>query len=232
MRLVAYVRVSSDGQLDGFGPEVYEDQIRKWAKANGHRIVHWCVEAISGKTDHLDREGFNCAVDHIKTSDAEGVVAPSLNRLARQLHVQEAALWYLWRLGAKVFTVEEGQIREDDPDDPGRTFTRQVFGALAQYERAQAVKRMRDGKRAKAAAGKKAAGAYRYGTRAVGTGRERDAGPNEAEQKAIDRILALRAEGRSYRDIAGALDAEGVRPRRAASWSAMSVRNIVERARA
>ena len=43
------------------------------------------------------------------------------------------------------------------------------------------------------------------------------------------RIVELRQAGESYRAIAATLDAEGLRPRRAASWSAMAVRNIAER---
>jgi Recombinase len=42
------------------------------------------------------------------------------------------------------------------------------------------------------------------------------------------RIAELRTAGQSYRQIAATLDAEGLAPRRAARWSAMSVRNIAE----
>lgn len=92
------------------------------------------------------------------------------------------------------------------------------------------MKRLRDGRTAKAAAGRKAVGAYAYGYTGDGKGRNRDATPDAAEQVAVARILALRAEGRSYRQIATLLDAEGLSPRRAARWSPMSVRNIAVRA--
>jgi recombinase len=45
----------------------------------------------------------------------------------------------------------------------------------------------------------------------------------------IARIVKLRRAGESYRAVAATLDAEGLRPRRAASWSAMAVRNIAQR---
>jgi hypothetical protein len=40
----------------------------------------------------------------------------------------------------------------------------------------------------------------------------------------VARIVELRQAGRSYREIATALDAEGNKPRRAVSWSAAAVR--------
>lgn len=43
------------------------------------------------------------------------------------------------------------------------------------------------------------------------------------------RIVELRLGGLAYRLIAETLDSEGLHPRRAARWSAMSVRNIAER---
>lgn len=228
--MVAYIRVSSDGQLDAFGPDTQKDAIRAWAKEHRHQVVHWCTEAVSGKTDHLDRPGFNCAVEEIKAKRADGLVVLHPDRLARQLHIQEAALAYVWKLGATVFAVSGGEIKQDDPDDPMRTFIRQVLGAVAEYERSMVEKRMRDGRKTKAATGKKAVGQYAYGTRAVGKGRDRDAGPDDGEQAAVRRIVDLRGEGRSYREVAAVLDAEGLRPRRAASWSAMSVRNVAVRA--
>ena len=70
-----------------------------------------------------------------------------------------------------------------------------------------------------------AAGDYRFGYRGAGEDKGRDAAPNPDEQAVVARIMELRGEGQSYRLIAERLDAEGKRPRRAASWSAMSVRN-------
>ena len=57
------------------------------------------------------------------------------------------------------------------------------------------AKHLRDGRAAKAAGGRKAVGDYPFGHAATGKGRERDAGPTEAEQKAVARIVELRREG-------------------------------------
>ena len=50
MKLVAYVRVSTIGQVrEGYGLDAERADIRAWAKANHHRIMLWCSdEGVSG----------------------------------------------------------------------------------------------------------------------------------------------------------------------------------------
>jgi DNA invertase Pin-like site-specific DNA recombinase len=231
VRLIAYLRVSSDSQLDGFGLDVQLAAIRRWAKGNGHRMVETYTDAgVSGATDAADRPGLSAALLSLQhPPKADGLVVARLDRLARALTVQEAALAIVWRAGGRVFTADSGEVLQDDPDDPMRTALRQVVGVFAELDRRMVVKRMRDGRKAKAATGKKATGSYPYGYEGTGKGRNRDAAPDSAEQVAVRRIAELRTAGKSYREVASALDAEGLRPRRAASWSAMSVRNVAIR---
>jgi hypothetical protein len=50
---------------------------------------------------------------------------------------------------------------------------------------------------------------------------------NATEQKVLRRARALRAKGMGYAKVADALNAEGHAPKRAAAWSAMSVRSVL-----
>lgn len=230
MKLVAYLRVSTQGQIDGYGFDVQRADIRKWARANGHKIVGWYQDTVTGKADTSDRPGLLEALQMLrKPPQADGLVVGKMDRLARQLTVQEAILALIWGEGGTVFTAESGEVAKDDLDDPMRNAMRQMMGVFAELDRKTVVKRLRDGRRAKAEAGKHAVGPYRYGSQGVGKGRERDAGPNADEQVAVARIMSLRGAGASYRAIAEQLDSEGLKPRRAASWSSMTVRNIVLR---
>ncbi len=232
MDLVAYVRVSSETQLDGFGLVVQERAIRQWARTQQHRIV--AVHRDEGRSGTLpvdQRAGLTDALGALPVR-ARGLVVARLDRLARHLTVQEAVLLQVWRVGADVFTVDGpdgGQVHQDDDEDPMRTAMRQMAGVFAQLERAQVVKRLRDGRRAKADSGRHAVGAYAFGYAGSGRGRERDAAPVDVEQRAVQRICELRGAGASYRAIAAALDSEGLRPRRAERWSSMSVRNVALR---
>jgi DNA invertase Pin-like site-specific DNA recombinase len=144
--------------------------------------------------------------------------------------VQEAILALVWGEHGKAFSAEDGEIREDDDDDPMRTAIRQMRGVFSELDRRTIVKRLRDGRRAKAAEGKHAVGVYAFGTQGIGKGRDRDAGENPDERAAVQRIVELRRSGASYRDICAALNSEGLKPRRAAAWQPNSVRNVALRA--
>jgi len=231
VKLVAYVRVSTAGQVsDGYGLSIQEKAVRAWAKTNGHRIVRLVrEEGVSGAKEAVDRPGLSEALTLIQDGTAEGLLIPRLDRLARSVTVQEATLAFVWRHGGKVYAADSGDIAEDQ-DDPYRIAMREMAGVFAGLERRIIVKRLKDGRAAKQAAGKKAVGAYAYGTHGEGEGRERDAAPNPSEAAAHARILELRRARKSYREICEVLDAEGHRPRRAARWQPMVVRSICRRA--
>lgn len=232
MRLLAYLRVSSAGQIDAWGLDRQEEAIKRYARANGHRIVDWYRdEGVSGTIEAVDRPQLSAAIRALG-SKAEGILVADLDRFARSLTVQEAALAVIWRAGGKVFNATSGgEVHADDPDDPSRTLIRQVMGAVIEFEKRQAVKRMRGGMLAKAATGRKATGSYAYGYRGEGKGRDRDAASYPVEQDAVRRIVALRRAGASYRAISTALTNEGHQPKRAEQWLPMTIKRIYDRER-
>ena len=109
--------------------------------------------------------------------------------------MQEATLALVWQHGARVFAVDTGEAHRDDSDDPMRTAIRQVMGVFAELDRKMVARRLRDGRAARATAGRKAIGDYPFGYTATGKGRERDARPIEAGQKVVTRIVELRRAG-------------------------------------
>ena len=118
IRAVAYLRVSTVGQVeDGHGLEIQEERGRQWAKSHGHSILgFYADEGISGKID--TRAGLEEALSAVRFNSAEGIVVASLDRLARSLTVQEAALQQVWSAGGRVFSIDTGEVMADDPDDP------------------------------------------------------------------------------------------------------------------
>lgn len=230
MKLVAYLRVSSVGQIDAWGLDRQERAIKAWAKTNGHRIVGWHRdEGVSGTLSHIERPGFTAAISSLGHG-ADGFIVADLDRLARELTIQEAALGVVWNRSVPVFTATGGEVQQDDPNDPARAFVRKVMGLVIEYEKNQAVRRLRQGREAKAAAGGKAVGQYAFGYHGDGKGRQRDAAPDPEEQPAVALIVQMRKRSASYRQIAAELDARGMRPRRAQRWSAMAVRSVARRA--
>lgn len=225
MRLLAYLRVSTDLQADqGMGLAVQRQAIRVWAKGNGHRVVGWHAdEGISGTNDVDARPGLLDALAALETGEAAGLVAYKLDRLARKLTVQEATLARIWSLNCSAFTVDLGSIPQDDPDDPMRTALRQMVGVFAQLDRGMIAARLRAGRRVKAESGGYAGGAPRYGMRAEG----RSLVPDQGEQEAVARMRSLHEQGRSSRQIAAVLNAEGVPSKRGGSWSSATVCRVL-----
>jgi DNA invertase Pin-like site-specific DNA recombinase len=226
LRLVVYLRVSTTDQLDGLGLDVQEKAIRGWAKRSGHRVIAVCIDAgVSGSKDAIDREGLTSALTAIQTGEADGLAIHRLDRLARSLTVQEAALSLVWREGCKVFTADAGEVPEDDPDDPMRTFVRQVMGAANQLEKAMIVKRMRDGRRLKGEQGGYAFGAPPLGKRAE----EGELVIDDDEAATAQRIGDLRRAGMSYRQIVAVLDDEGHKTKRGGRWHPRTVSIVAAR---
>jgi DNA invertase Pin-like site-specific DNA recombinase len=183
-----------------------------------------------------ERPGLQDALRAVRDGTVDGLICGKLDRLARALTTQEACLAVVWRPrpggrpAGRVFTADIGEILPDDPDDPMRTAMRQMAGVFAQLDRALSVKRMRDGRLAKAAAGKHSVGVYRFGYAGAGEGKDRDAAPLDSEQATVQRIVTLRKDGLSYRRIISQLETEGITPRTAERWSPSTIRAIALRA--
>ncbi|CUU53609.1 Site-specific DNA recombinase [Parafrankia irregularis] len=229
MRVIAYIRVSTEKQLDGYGLDVQRDAVRAWARTNGHRLVLiFTEEGVSGKLE--ERPALAEALRALKDGQADGIVVPKLDRLARDLVVQEQLIAEVWRMGATVFSAvaSEADYLVDDPADPSRKLIRQVLGAVSEYERAMIALRLRSGRARKAASGGYAYGAPAYGQKAV----DKELTEDTREQDALARMIELADDGKSLREICAELEKEGHRPKRGDRWHPTTVNRCLTRARA
>lgn len=229
MNLIAYLRVSTDQQAEhGLGLEVQEQAIRQWAKRERHKITRWTRdEGVSGSNGLDNRVGLLDALAGLQDQQARGIVVYRLDRLARDLNLQEQLLAEVWRMGDRVFSTSASEDAYLDPegaaDDPSRTMIRQILGAVSQYERAMIRLRLRAGKARKAAHGGYIGGGIPLGYRSVGGELVVDADELETRQ----RILGLRAEGLSLRGIAAVLEAEGRKTKRGKQWHPETLRLVL-----
>jgi DNA invertase Pin-like site-specific DNA recombinase len=122
MNVIGYLRVSTDRQAEeGLGLEVQEVTIQEWAAANGHHVIRvFRDEGISGSNGIETRVGLGEALQALNNWSAAGLVVYRLDRLARDLVLQEQLLAECWRLEAQVFSTSksEGDYLENDPSDP------------------------------------------------------------------------------------------------------------------
>lgn len=226
MDVALYLRVSTAGQVDGESLPEQERNGRAWAESHGHRVaaVH-CDAGLSGALPVAERPGLDAALQQLAGREVAGLVLRDLDRLAREVTVQEAVLAQVWQTAdATVFTFH-GEVLRDDPDDPMRTAMRQMAGVFAGLERRMIVKRMRDGRRAKAAKGEHAVGPAPYGWTSTGG----ELHPVPAEQAALTVMRELRADGARQADIATALNEAGHPTKRGGTWSQGTVSQILRR---
>jgi DNA invertase Pin-like site-specific DNA recombinase len=228
MRVAAYIRVSSAHQAEAFGPEVQRAAITQWAKANGHKVVAWHTDVISGASELRNRVGWCEAAALVKSGEAAGIVVARLDRLARDVMVQELLLRKLSDLGGIVLSTRENEneLLNGESKDPSRKLVRVIMGAISEYDKESTVERLASGRQAKAARGGYAHGALPYGYRSV----DGTLTPIPAEQCALTRMKELSALGKSTREIARLLDAEGYPTKRGAAWSSPVVARILRRA--
>ena len=99
---------------------------------------------------------------------------------------------------------------------------RQVFGAIADYERSTIALRLRQGRHHKRLRGGYIGGAPRYGLKAE----DRELAGHEAEGEVAERIAAARAEGLSYRAISDALNRDRVPAKRGGQWHPQTVQRV------
>lgn len=228
MKVIAYLRVSTVKQVkDGYGKADQEKQIRAWCRQHNHKLVRIVYDdAQSGTLPAQERPGLLEVLKAIRGHEADGVIMRDLDRIARTLTVQEAVLAQLWKLGGRAYVVTSAEeIPQDDPDDPARTAMRQMMGVFAQLERAMIIKRMRNGRQAKADDGGYAYGAPAFGQKAEGRALVTD----DTEAATVARMRQLRAEGLSYRLIAAQLNAEGLKAKHGATWYPMTVKRVLDR---
>lgn len=226
-RAVAYIRVSTMEQVDGYGLDVQQQQVRECSKRVGFRLVATTRdEGVSGGLEVEERPGLAEALAMLEAGEANVLVVARLDRLARKLTIQEAALAHAWRHGARVWSCDIGEVLQDDPDDPMRTAMRQMAGVFAQLERGMIRARMREGRRRKAERG-----GYAFGSPAFGYHSQNGVlVPDEREQAALTRMVELQAEGLSLRQIADRLHEEGHRSKRGGRWHPQTVARVLERA--
>ncbi|TMC47391.1 MAG: recombinase family protein [Chloroflexi bacterium] len=196
LRAVLYARTSATNHADSLQAQL--DHCRSYAGKIAAEVIQECADdGISGARD--ERAGLSAALASIVERRADLLVVHRLDRLARELHLQEAILSRVWLVGGEVHEAVYGQIPQDDPDDPMRTFCRQVMGAAAQLERGLTRARLIGGKRRARAAGR-----HIGGRRAPFGYRVADSGALihlPSEQAVIRRVRDLRGADAGIREI-------------------------------
>jgi DNA invertase Pin-like site-specific DNA recombinase len=210
----AYLRVSGLGQVRGDGFDRQLLAVKKYAGANDLKITKvFREEGVSGKTEFDGRVALKEMLEALASNGSKTIVIERLDRLARDLMVQETIIGDLRKRGFNLISVAEPDLCSNDPS---RVLMRQIFGSIGQYDRAMTVSKLRGARERMRAKTGRCEGRKPYGQR-------------PGEQEIIARILDLRRGGMAMDTIADSLNVAGVESRTGGKWFGSSVRNVLLR---
>jgi DNA invertase Pin-like site-specific DNA recombinase len=214
IKAFAYLRVSGKGQVDGDGFPRQKAAIKAYADAHGIRIKTWFQEeGVSGTKDLDNRPALQELMIALHSNGVRTVLIEKLDRLARDLMVQETIIGDLRKNGFEIISVAEPDLCSDDPS---RKLVRQVFGAISEYERSMIVLKLRAARQRARIRDGRCEGRKPFGER-------------EGEQDIIGRIQKLADRGMNFTQIADKLNAEGLPTRANGQWFPATVSRILAR---
>jgi DNA invertase Pin-like site-specific DNA recombinase len=158
---IAYLRTSSAVNVgpDKDSDKRQRDAIEAFAKANGFAIEpeDWFYDAaVKGSDPVTVRPGFAAMLDRIAGNGVRTILIESPDRFARDLAVQLAGHDYLRKMGVTLIPATAPDHFAEDT--PTAVLVRQVLGAIAQFEKAALVARMKAARDRKVAQGIKCGG--------------------------------------------------------------------------
>ena len=217
MKAYSYVRVSGAAQVAGDGFPRQREAIANYAAANGIEIVReYAEEGVTGKMEAVDRPAWFAMLAAIKANGVRTIIIERLDRLARDLLVQEHIVRDLQHENIKLVSVYEPDLGSTDPT---RVLMRQVMGAIAEYDRKMIVLKLRGARQRKKAATGKCEGAKPFGSH-----------PDKPEESPVlQRIIAMWKSGTKYTHIAERLNAEQI-PGRRGKWNPGTIYRIIRKA--
>jgi len=220
-RLVAYLRVSTAEQAqEGVSLDAQESRLRAYAQAHDCALVAVESDAgVSGKR-MANRPALQRALAVLKAGDADGLVVLKLDRLSRSIKDVITLVERSEREGWRLVSLAE---HLDTSNAVGR-FTVHLLGALAQLEREQISERTKSAMAELRRRGRRISGSPPFGFRFDGD--QVVAAP--AEQRVLQRLLALHAEGCGSWKVTQILNRESRNnPRTGRKWAEGTVRSIL-----
>ena len=225
MNLIVYARVSTTAQAQDGNITLQYDATEKYANENNHTIIRrFADDGVSGAKDLENRPALAEMLDYLESDErnADTVLIYSLDRLARDLGVQEVLIGKFKKLKVSLISIREPGL---DEDSPTRILLRQMLGAIAQYERALITMRLSAGRTKKREENGWCGGQVPYGYKVV----------DKVLRKLPDEQQIIRIATKNYhtlgltlRQVAEELNRLGYKTKRGGKWHANSVSRIIK----
>jgi DNA invertase Pin-like site-specific DNA recombinase len=216
---VAYLRTSSSANV-GEGKDSDKRQraaIEAYAKATGYTVDagDWFYDAaVKGADPVTARPGFAAMLERIAGNGVRIIIVESPDRFARDLAVQLAGHDYLKELGVSLIPASAPDFFLEDT--PTAVLVRQVLGAIAQFDKATTVAKLKAARDRKREATGKCEGRKSYA----------EANP---EMVGLAEQLSGQYPRMSLRQISTQLAESGYRTPRGLPFSASAVASMLGR---
>ena len=223
-KVVGYCRVSTDNQKEEGTIEIQEKSLKGYVEKNGYELLKVFKDnGISGGSDLENRPGLIELFNYIENNkEVEGVLIFKLDRLARDLYIQEHLIKKLEELNKKLISIKEPNL---DSKDPMRKAFRQFMGIVSELEKAFITMRLSGGRINKAQKGGYAGGATALGYNT----KNKKLIIDEDQAKIIRMIFKMKRYKRmGLREIARELNEKSVPTTRGGKWYAGTIKYILE----
>lgn len=224
MKIVGYCRVSTSNQKEEGTIEIQEKSLKRYADKNGHELVKiFKDQAVSGSSELKNRSGLAELFNFIENEkDVEGVLIYKLDRLARDLYIQEHLIKKLDLLKKKLLSIKEKDL---DSKEPMRKAFRQFMGIVSELEKAFITMRLSGGRINKAQKG-----GYAGGFTALGyITKNKELVIEEERAETIRKIFYLkRYKHLSLGKIAKKLNESNIPTARGGKWYSGTIKYILE----
>jgi len=137
----AYIRVSGRGQEQREGPKMQKKAIFDYASKNGIEIAGFFEDVHTGTVENRPELAKMLYSLEQNGLDVHTVLIHRLDRLARDLMVQEFIIRDMNKIGIKLVSVHEGEDLASN--DPNRKMHRQIMGTFAEYEKSMLVLKLK-----------------------------------------------------------------------------------------
>ncbi len=220
-KIIGYCRVSTGNQKDEGTIDLQRQALKEFSKQDYELVKIFEDEGVSGGLE--DRVGLAEMFSYLEENkDIEAVLIYKLDRLARDLYLQEHLIKKLESLDTKLISTKEKDLASDDPM---RKAFRQFMGIVSELEKSFITMRLSGGRISKIKNKKTYAGggiALGYSTK------DKDLIINGKQADTIKEIFKMKRYGRKgLREIARELNERDIATARGGEWHAGTIKYIL-----
>lgn len=218
--VIAYIRVSTDGQLgdDKFGLEAQREQIIDYCAKNDMNIVKWYSD--EGESGAKYRPGFDEIVyGDVTNPPYEAVVVAKSDRVARDINVYFYYQGALLRKNIELISITEDFGQFGVFANMLKAFTL----TCAEMERENINKRTSAGRTVKSLQGGYSGGRAPFGYKV----QEHRFVIDETQADIVRLIFHMKSDGYKFREIVDELNSKGHKNKSGSKWSISSVQTIL-----